>query len=85
MDLEGQSEKAMRVQTHHPSRRGRPSKRNGDQARVGRMAARTVRGKGPQAFDMFSDRLDDRADYEQIIRDFESVHDAIVAADEYDS
>lgn len=49
------------------------------------MAARTVRGKGPQAFDMFSDRLDDRADYEQIIRDFESVHDAIVAADEYDS
>jgi len=34
---------------------------------------------------MFSDRLDDRADYEQIIRDFVSVHDAVVAADDYDS
>lgn len=75
----------MRVQTHQPSRRGRPSKRNRHQGTMGRSAAPTVRREQLYPFDMFSDRLDDRADYEQTIRDFESVHDAIVAADEYDS
>ncbi len=74
----------MRVQTHQPARRGRPSKR-----RAHRVSARTAAGgageRQTNPFDTFSDRLDDSADYERIIRDFESVHDAIVAADEYDS
>jgi len=75
----------MRVQTHYPARRGRASKRNGHRATAGRIAAQPTPQKGRNALEMFSDRLDDRADYEQIIRDFVSVHDAIVAADEYDS
>ena len=74
----------MRVQTHQPSGRSRPSKRNTHRA-LGRTAAQSAREKQPHAFEAFSDRLDDGADYEQIIRDFVSVHDAIVAADEYDS
>ena len=85
MDLKGHSEKAMRVQTHHPSIRRRARKRIKHQPTAGRIATRTMEEKGPYSFAMFSDRLDDRADYEQIIRDFESVHDAIISADEYDS
>ena len=74
----------MRAQTHQPSRRGRPSKRNTHRA-LGRAAARSGSEKQAYPFDVFSDRLDDGTDDEQIIRDFASVHDAIVAADEYDS
>jgi len=75
---------AMRVQTHQPSRRGRPGKRNAHRitARAGRRNGREER---LYPFDTFSDRVDDSADDEQIIRDFVSVHDAVVAADEYDS
>lgn len=74
----------MRVQTHQTSRRGRPGKRNTHRA-LGRTAARSVREKEPYLVETFPDRLEDGADYEQIIKDFVSVHDAIVAADEYDS
>jgi len=75
----------MRVQTHQVVRRGRATKRDGHRPQGGRAAARSASRRAVNAFEMFSDRLDDQADYEQIIRDFESVHDAIVAADEYDS
>lgn len=75
----------MRVQTHHPARRGRPSKRNRFQATLGRIATRPIGVAEPYAFEMLSDRLDDRAEYERIIRDFVSAHDAVFAADEYDS
>jgi hypothetical protein len=85
MDLKGHSEKTMRVQTHHPFIRRRARKRIKHQATVGGIATRAMGEKGPYSFAMFSDRLDDRADYEQIIRDFESVHDAVVSADDYDS
>ena len=85
MKLRGHVEKAVRAQTRHPSVPGRARKRDRQQAAVGRITARTMGGKGPYPFAMFSDRLDDRADYERIIRDFESVHDAVVAADDYDS
>jgi hypothetical protein len=74
----------MRAQTHQPSRRGRPSKRN-THREMGRTAARSAGRKEAYPFELFSDRFDDGADDEQIIRDFASVHDAIVAADEYDS
>jgi hypothetical protein len=84
MDSEVRAENAMRVQTHQPARRGRPSKRDTHRTR-GRTAAQSAREKQPYPFETSSDRLDDGADYEQIIRDFVSVHDAIVAADEYDS
>ena len=75
----------MRVETHHPARRGRPSKRNRYRARLGQVARRPMAKAEPYAFEMFSDRLDDRAEYERIIRDFASVHDAVFAADKYDS
>jgi hypothetical protein len=39
----------------------------------------------PQELEMFSDRLDDAAEYQKIIKDFVSVHDAVCSADEYDS
>ena len=32
-----------------------------------------------------AERLEDRAEYEKIIHHFESVHDAALAADQYDS
>jgi len=74
----------MRVQTHQPSRRGRLAKR--DAHRVTPKARRErAREGGLYPFETFSDRVDDGADDEQIIRDFVSVHDALVAADEYDS
>lgn len=85
MDLEGQPEIAMRVETHHPARRGRSSKRNRYRARPGQVVARPMAKAEPYAFEIFSDRLDDRAEYERIIRDFASVHDAVFAADKYDS
>lgn len=75
----------MRVQTHHVVRGGRAIKRNWHRPRRGTTAARSAPRKAVSAFEIFSDTLDDRVNYEQIIRDFESVHDAIVAADEYDS
>jgi len=52
---------------------------------MARTAARSADRKQAHALELFSDRFDDGADDEQIIRDFASVHDAIVAADEYDS
>ncbi|MDH3286881.1 MAG: hypothetical protein OEP48_04030 [Betaproteobacteria bacterium] len=75
----------MRAQTHQPARRGRPSKRNSQRVTLGRIAPWSIPGMEPHAFEMFSDRLDDRVEYERIIRDFVSVHDAVFAADEYDS
>lgn len=75
----------MRVQTHHPARQGPPSKRSRYRATRGRIATRPIGVGEPYALEMFSDRLDDRAEYERIIRDFVSVHDAVFAADDYDS
>lgn len=76
----------MRVETHRISRRERASRRNEHPATPGRAARRAGSlMKGLALDDMFSDRLDDRAEYERIISDFESVHDAVLAADEYDS
>lgn len=39
----------------------------------------------PQELAMFSDRLDEAVQYENIIRDFVSAHDVVRSADEYDS
>ena len=74
----------MRVQMQQPARRGRPSKRTTHRA-LGRTAAQRAREQQANPVETFSDRLDEGADYEQIIRDFVSVHDAVVAADDYDS
>ena len=42
-----------------------------------------MRGLPPEEGD--AERLEDRAEYEEIIHHFESVHDAALAADQYDS
>ena len=75
----------MRVQAHHATRRGRASKRDRHRAAHSRKTAPPIEVAAPYAFEMFSDRLEDRAEYERIIRDFVSVHDAVFAADEYDT
>lgn len=71
----------MRAHTQHPAKPGR----NPHRVTRTKAVARPVPDEEPRGFEMFSDRLDDRAEYERIIRDFVSVHDAVLAADEYDS
>jgi len=71
----------MRVHTQHPAR----MRRNAQGARRAKAMTGPAPKREPQPFEMFSDRLDDRAEYDQIISDFVSVHDAVLAADEYDS
>lgn len=76
----------MRIETHHPVKRERANRRNRHRANVGRAGRLRMPLTDETALDdMFSDRLDDRAEYERIISDFVSVHDAVLAADEYQS
>jgi hypothetical protein len=79
MNLEGQPEKAMGVQMHHPARHRRANKHSRYP-----VALPVARGRA-NALEMFPERLDDQAEYERIIRDFVSMHDAVFAADQYNS
>jgi len=71
----------MRAHTPHPA----TTRRNPHRVARAKAVVPPAPEEEPRGFEMFSDRLDDRAEYERIIRDFVSVHDAVLAADEYDS
>lgn len=71
----------MRAHTQHPAR----GRKNAHRIARVRTDIPSSNEDEPRPFEMFSDRLDESAEYERIIRDFVSVHDAVLAADEYDS
>lgn len=76
----------MRIEMHRSSRGGRARKVKAHRTTSAGAVRRTpLREEGRALDEMFSDSLEDRAEYERIIRDFVSVHDAVLAADEYDS
>lgn len=75
----------MRASVHHPAKRTHVHAVRSRVGRVHRAASRGRRPAEPQELEMFSDRLDDVAEYQKIIKDFVSVHDAVCAIDDYNS
>lgn len=75
----------MRASAHHPLKRTHVHAVRSRVARGHRAGSYMRRPAEPQELEMFSDRLDDAAEYQKIIKDFVLVHDAVCSADDYDS
>jgi len=75
----------MRAPAHHPAKRPhlQAVRRRGARSHPALAHARWP--AGPQELEVFSDRLDEAAEYQEIIKDFVSVHDAVCSADDYNS
>jgi len=73
----------MKTSTVRPGRQVHLRSTRGGMVGAFRTVLRMPRLSGPQDLEMYSSRLDEAAEYESILRDFEYVRDEALGAERY--